>query len=444
MIIPKKIKIYGCLILSILLYVFVSFGLDRSDFYVLFSCYTFLFFFYYKLIQNPEINFKYLAISSIILRLSFAWSLPNLSQDFYRFIWDGRLLAQGINPFINLPIDLIANANFKMNQATDLVSKMGSLSANHFSNYPPINQLFFAIAGFFSNNSILGSVLIFRVIIILADLGTLYFGRKLLQNLGLNPNQIFWYLLNPLVILELSGSLHFEGVMLFFLVWSLYLLHNEKWKTAAFIFGISVGVKLIPLLFLPLLYQKLKFKKTVVFSSIVIVLNIATFLPFLSHKLITNYSQTIGLYFTNFEFNAGLYYIARTIGYSFRGYNEIHIIGKYIPLVVILFVAFLTFFTKVKTTIELFNAFLLAITIYYFTATTVHPWYITTLLLLTVFTKFKYPFYWSYVLILSYFAYSNVVFKENMVLIFIEYFVVFVVFGFGIKQRFFQKNKFIV
>ncbi|MCC7505592.1 MAG: hypothetical protein IT259_09830, partial [Saprospiraceae bacterium] len=39
----------------------------------------------------------------IMLRVVLLFSLPNLSDDSVRFIWDGRLLAQGINPVLHPP-----------------------------------------------------------------------------------------------------------------------------------------------------------------------------------------------------------------------------------------------------------------------------------------------------------------------------------------------------
>jgi len=132
---------------------------------------------------------------------------------------------------------------------------MGSLNGSHYTNYPPINQLCFVIAGLFASKSILGSAVVLRILIITADIGTLYFGKKLLERLNIPVHKIFWYILNPFIIIELTGNLHFEGVMIFFLIWSLYLLHKGKWQWAAVVFALSVSVKLIPLIFLPLLWQ---------------------------------------------------------------------------------------------------------------------------------------------------------------------------------------------
>lgn len=379
---------------------------------------------------------------AILFRLLFLFAIPNLSQDFYRFIWDGRMILEGYNPYLFIPESFILNDQFPVAQAQELYDGMGALNGSHLSNYTPLNQLFFTIAGLLAGKSILGSVIIMRLIIIAADFGTLYFGKKLLDKLNIPVHNIFWYLLNPFIIIELTGNLHFEGIMIFFLVWSLYLLQTKKWKVAAIVFACSVSVKLIPLIFLPLFYQFFVSKnpeskwdirikgigKLFVFYGIVCGITIITFIPFYNSELITNYTNTVSLWFQRFEFNASFYYIAREIGYTFRGYNEIAIIGKFIPIVIMVFILILTFFRKNKSMIELISAMLLVISIYYFLGTTVHPWYLATLLILSIFTRYKFPLVWSFIIILSYLAYTNTENKENLWIIGLEYLIVYAFF----------------
>ncbi len=353
-------------LLSTVGYFVFAYFLVRTEYTKLLLLYTGLFILFYKLIRTYKSNFWMLAGVSVLFRLIFLLAIPNLSQDFYRFIWDGRMILEGISPYLYTPESFISDGVFPIVQAKELYEGMGALNSSHFSNYPPINQLCFVLAGLFAGKSILGSVIVLRVIIIGADVGILYFGKKLLQNFGIPVYNIFWYILNPFVIIEFTGNLHFESLMIFFLVWSLYLVQTKKWWFSAIVFSLSVAVKLIPLLFLPLYFQKLKLKKWIVFNSIVALSTLMLFAPFYSHEFILNYAETVGLWFQNFEFNASLYYIAREIGYSFRGYNEIAIIGKYIAAMVVFYIMFMSVFRKNKTTIQLISAMLFCLDILLF------------------------------------------------------------------------------
>jgi len=418
------------LILAVLSFVFYytfAYHLDRTDFIKLLSLFVALFFFCFKLIQFEKLNFRFLLGIGIIFRLIFLFIEPNLSQDFYRFIWDGHLVSSGANPYLNTPDQLMENMVSMIPNADILYEGMGSLSARHYSNYPPLNQLIFAIAAFVGGKSIFGSLFAMRAIIILADIGVFYFGRKLLKNLNRSPHLIFWYFLNPLVIVELTGNLHFEGVMLFFFILALFLLSIDKWKTAGVVIACSISIKLVPLLFLPLFLKYLGWKKSIVFYAIIGITSIVLFLPFNTPEFIDNYSKTIKLWFSNFEFNASIYNIAKktAIHFDAKPWEFIKEYGKITPLFTIATVGLFTFLPKRYDLNRVLWSMMWVLTIYYFVSTTVHPWYVIFLVLLSIFTTYRYAIIWSAAIVLSYFAYSQADFKENLWLLAIEYFSVY-------------------
>ena len=118
----------------------------------------------------------------------------------------------------------------------------------------------------------------------------------------------------------------------------------------------------------------------------------------------------------------------REIGYWFRGYNEIQIIGKITPLVVITVTLLISFLRKNTEPKTLIHSFLFVLSFYLFTSTTIHPWYIATLLMLSVFTNYSYIVVWSFTVFLSYYTYSQPNFKESYVLLCLQYVLVYILF----------------
>ena len=95
------------------------------------------------------------------------------------------------------------------------------------------------------------------------------------------------------------------------------------------------------------------------------------------------------------------------------------------PILMILFILFYAFKKREKSVSNLFEVMLIVLTVYFFSSTTVHPWYVMNLILIGVFTRFNYQLIWSLTVILSYSAYAKDTFEENLWLIAVEYCIVF-------------------
>ncbi len=421
------------LIISGLGYVFLGYFFSRNHFFLLLFNYSILFISYLLALKFPNKNFFFIGLT---FRLILLMVVPFLSQDYFRFIWDGRLILENINPYLYSPNQLILNESIAISDKHELYKGMGALSSENFSNYPPLNQLIFFVTSLFFKDTIFGSILLLRICIIFADIGIFVFGKKILKILSLNPDRINIYFLNPLIIIELTGNLHFEGVMIFFFCLGMYFILKQKNVVSAIMFSFSILIKLLPLLLLPLFISYLSNKKIIKYYLIVVIVVILGFLPFMSQELINNYSKTVGLWYTKFEFNASIYYLLRSIGYFFTGYNMISFFGKLAPLIYFICVIYLIIKNKTLDIIKVLNAMLICLSIYFLFSTTVHPWYIATLVFLNIFTSFKFPLAWSFTVIFSYSAYSNLVFEEKPIWLFAEYLPIVILIYFEIfKQK---------
>ena len=97
--------------------------------------------------------------------------------------------------------------------------------------------------------------------------------------------------------------------------------------------GVSVLTKLIPLLLLPLFFPKLGSVKSLPFFGTIAGVIILGCSPFINPEFIVNYSQSLGLWFSNFEFNASLYYALKIVLKHFFELNLITYMRFIVPLI---------------------------------------------------------------------------------------------------------------
>jgi alpha-1,6-mannosyltransferase len=372
--------------------------------------------------------------AALLLRLLWLPAAPALSDDVYRFRWDGLLVAHGVNPFRFRPDELIADgartalpaAEARSQALPELQQLYRQLNSPHYySVYPPVSQAVFGAAAWLFPTSQRGFVVVLRVVLLAAEAGTAWLLLALLPAFGWPARRALRYLLHPLVIVELTGNLHFEALAICFVLLTLWLLQRQQWVRSAGALGLAVAAKLLPLLALPLLVRRLGWRRFVLFAAVVGGALLVLFSPFISVALVVNISRSLNLYFRSFEFNASVYYLLRAVGYRLTTYNEIALIGPGLALATALLGLGLAWRERTPTLARLPQALLLLLTGYYALATTVHPWYITPLIALAPFTRFRYPLVWGGAAVLSYSAYRTSAYTENPWLIGLEYSLVY-------------------
>lgn len=412
-------------VISAVLYYILLFHTPRENFFQLMflfaglsGCYLFL----VKTSQSQDVRYV-LSLTALFHLIPFFSPdiLPVLSDDFYRFVWDGRLLTHGINPFAHIPEVYMENPERALSLGLTPELFQGLNSKAYFTIYPPVLQGVFYLAAQIFPDNIAGSVMVMKALILIAEIGSIGLMVSLLRHFQLPVWHVSWYAFNPLVIVELTGNLHFEALMIFFLLWALLLLVKGKWQLSSIPFALAVGSKLLPLMLLPLLIRRLGWGKTFVYGTLVLVITGLLFVPVFDWETFTNLYQSIDLYFHKFEFNASFYYLIRWLGYRFTGYNIIQLIGKYLALAVLVGIGIYTFWENRPTWKNLPEGFVWIFLLYFSLASIVHPWYTTTLVAFSVFTRFRFPVIWSLCVPLSYFTYRTTAYHENLWLTALEY-----------------------
>jgi len=387
---------------------------ERQDFLPLLGCYTLMSLAYVVLAFLKPLSFKEGLLLSLALRLLLLPSLPSLSDDFYRFIWDGQLALAGISPFRYLPSEVLANPALH-NPGVDLslVAKMNS--PHYYSIYPPVCQLIFRLSAWVNPvGEVYPAVLTMRLCALMAEGLTTWALYRLLLHWRLPVQRLWVYLLNPLVILELVGNLHFEAFMIAFLTLAIWLLQQGKFVAMGGGFALAIAAKLLPLMFLPLLLKVKPFSKVMLIYGVCLMVGLLLFVPFFADKaLLLHLSESVNLYFAKFEFNASIFYLFRWLGFAVRGFDVIQTVGSRLVLYVPIAIVAMLLVGKSCSVQQWVQQMMVVLTLYLLLSTIVHPWYVTTLVAFSVLTQRRYALLWSYTVFFSYSAYAHPDFKES-------------------------------
>ncbi len=397
--------------------IFLGFIPEQSHFTPIFASYSIAFLSFFVLVFHFKIKIKYLVLLAILPRIFLLFSFPNLSNDIYRFIWDGYLLHQGISPYHALPTAILQSGQYELSQLYTLLN-----SPDYYSVYPPIAQLVFWISTFFEGIAMYYSSFIIKFILLIGDIFSLIGLHKLLGLLKLDKRLAFVYLLNPLIIIEQMGNVHFEGLMICFLIWALYFILCNRMIIAGAFLAISVATKLLPLIFLPFIWRYTKLNKKFLISFTLSSLAFFSIVLWQSNTL--HFLESIDLYFGKFEFNGSIYYLARYIGMELSGYNLIRYLGPGLGLITLSTCIYLFIKQKERDFQSLAKSSFIAFTTYLLLATTIHPWYLSLLLFWNIFKGRVFPIAWSCLIFLTYMNYSKPEYKEHLWIVAIEYLIV--------------------
>jgi hypothetical protein len=138
---------------------------------------------------------------------------PTLSTDVFRYIWDGRVQAAGINPYRYVP----AAPELAFLRDTAVWPNINRADYA-VTIYPPAAQMLFLLAALLGD-----SVVAMKLVLVAAEAVTVAALIGLLRQLRLPATRIVAYAWHPLALWEIAGNAHIDGAMLAAMLLGLWL-----------------------------------------------------------------------------------------------------------------------------------------------------------------------------------------------------------------------------
>jgi len=363
-----------------------------TAFRIILGLYFFIAVFNIKKIKNNNFWLGLIIAVGLVSRIILIPSQPVLEDDYYRYLWDGAVTAHGYNPYVYSPEAVM---DFTNGDVPEELQKLAIESGDVIKNinhphirtiYPVLSQIVFAAAYFISP----WEYWAWKVLLLLFDLALLLILLQTLKELKLPLLFIAFYWLNPIVIHEFYNAAHMDLLALLFVSLSLYLsIKNKTWFAIIFL-AIAVGLKLWPVVLLPLLLRNLWHDKKQLlkyagaFAGLVFIL----FIP----VLLSNLDESLGFikYAGKWVNNAAVYEIftwmmQQAVSLVGMSANNLPYINRWGILIIYLIIYIFILRKTPKDNLQFFNAALLIVAVLYLISPTQFPWYYTWIVpLLTV------------------------------------------------------------
>jgi alpha-1,6-mannosyltransferase len=184
---------------------------------------------------------------AVVFRLTLLWVTPGfLSDDIYRYVWDGLVQQAGINPYL-YPPEAPELAFLRDDTVFPMINRKWALTL-----YPPGAQLFFRLMAWVCP----GSLAAIKAVILLADAVSIVLLLDLLRRLGRSHAYVLLYAWHPLVVVELGISGHLDGLMIPFVLLAVLWTIENRPQLVGVALAVAALIKLYPALLLPALYRK--------------------------------------------------------------------------------------------------------------------------------------------------------------------------------------------
>jgi alpha-1,6-mannosyltransferase len=215
-------------------------------------------------------------VFGIAFRAILVFSQPALSSDMYRYVWDGRVQANGINPYL-YPPSAPEVAHLRDQNIWPSINRKDAVTV-----YPAGAELAYAILWRLR----LDNVHWFQIVMATGDLLAGALLVALLRALGQNPLAVLIYLWSPLVIVETAHSAHVDGLVLPLLVGAWLARVKGRDGVTGLLLGMATAIKLYPILLLPVLWRvrdaEGKFRPSISTTLAFLAASLISYLPYLS------------------------------------------------------------------------------------------------------------------------------------------------------------------